>query len=94
MRQYLSVLSVLRAAPIASPVSWPRMENLGRGSSITQRMRFSSSEPAPIAEVLRKISIFFFSSLLGILCRKEKWAVSIAPSRLCTQLQSCHFLET
>ncbi len=31
---------------------------------------------------------------VGTLCRKEKWAVSIAPSRLCTQLQSCHFLET
>ena len=67
--------------------------NFGRGSFCTQRMRSSGlvwSAIAALAMAARAVA----SSLLSTMCRNEKCEVSSAPSTLCTQLQSCHFLLT
>ena len=75
-----------RGMDVSSPRSSEELRDL--------LVRVYTKTPDRIVQRLRKISSLVFSSCVGILCRNEKCAVSIAPSRLCTQLQSCHFLET
>ena len=87
----LMVSESLEPRAISSP--WPSTPKRGRGSFCTQRMRLSDlawSPSAAFAIAARAAA----SSVASTLCRKEKCEVSMPPSRLCTQLQSCHFLVT